>query len=118
MVREVRFFGMIFDESLTLVPHLKSLRLACQSPLDLLRHLSHTTWDADRTILFRIYLVLVRSKLDFGTHVYCTASPRKLRILDPDQNEGLSLATGAFRFYPIVSFHVESTVFRSVLHPL
>ena len=43
VVREVRFLGMIFDERLTWVLHLRSLRLACQSPLELLRHLSHTT---------------------------------------------------------------------------
>ena len=28
VVREVHFFGMIFDERLTCVPHLRSLRLA------------------------------------------------------------------------------------------
>ena len=70
VVREARFLGMIFDERLTWVPHLKSLRLACQSPLDLLCHLSYTTWGANRTNLLRLYLVLVRSKLDYSAHVY------------------------------------------------
>ena len=60
VVREVRFLDMIFDERLIWVPHLRSLRLACQSPLDLLGHLSHTTWGADRNTLLRLYLVLVR----------------------------------------------------------
>ena len=83
MVREVRFLGIIFDERLTWVPHLRLLRLACQSPCGLLRHLSHTTWGVDRTTLLRLYLVLVRSKLDYGAHVYCTASPHTFRILDP-----------------------------------
>ena len=83
VVRGVRFLGMIFDDLLIWVPHLRPLRLACQGPLDLLRHLSHTTWVADRTILLRLYLVLVRSKLNYGAHVYCTASPLTLRILDP-----------------------------------
>ena len=80
------------------------------SPLDLLRHLSHTTWDADRTTLPRFYLVLVRSKLDYGAHVYYTASPRILRILDPAQNEGLRLATAVFHSSPITSLYVESNV--------
>ena len=34
-VREVRFLGMIFDERLTWALHLRPLRLASQSPLDL-----------------------------------------------------------------------------------
>ena len=62
VVREVRFLGMI-DERLTWVPHLRSVRLAFQSPRDLLRHLCHTT-------LLLLYLVLVRCKLDYGAHVY------------------------------------------------
>ena len=79
VVREVRFLSMIFDERLPWIPHLRSLRLAIQSPLDLLRHLSHTTWAADRTTLL-IYLVLVLSKLDYGAHVYCAASSRTLHF--------------------------------------
>ena len=91
VVREARFLGMIFDKRLTWVPHLKSLRLACQSPLNLLRHLSHTTWGVDTTILLRLYLVLLRSKLDYGAHAYCTTYPRSLRILGHVQNKGLRL---------------------------
>ena len=35
--------------------------------------------------------------------VFCFVSPHTLRILDPVQNEGLSLATGAFRSSLITS---------------
>ena len=76
----------------------------------------HTTWVAERTTLLHIYLILVCSKLDYGAHVYCTASPHTLRILDPVQNEGLRLATGAFRSSPITSLHVESNVLPLDLH--
>ena len=68
LVHEVRFL-MTFDVHLTWVPHLKSLCHPCQSSLDHLSHLSHTT-----TTLLRFYLVLVRSKLDYGTHVYLLLS--------------------------------------------
>ena len=40
--REVRLLGMIFDERLTWFPHLRSLCLACQSPLDLLTVITYT----------------------------------------------------------------------------
>ena len=78
--------------------------------------MSHTTWGADRTTLLRLYLVLAHSKLDYGAHVYCTASLRTLRILDPVQNEGLRLATVAFRSSPITSLHIESNVLPLDLH--
>ena len=76
--------------------------------------MSHTTWGADRITLLRLYLVLVRTKLDYGIHVYYTAFPRALRILDPFQNEGVDLATDAFRSSPIASFHVESNVLPQI----
>ena len=69
VVCEFRFLGMIFDERLTWAPHLRSLRFACQSSLDLLRHLSHTILGADRTTLLRLYLVLECSCL-----LYCFPS--------------------------------------------
>ena len=68
--------------------------------------MSHTTWVADRTTLLRLYL-LVCSKLDYGGHVYCTASPCTLCILDPVQNEGLHLVTG---------LHIESNILPLDLH--
>ena len=76
----------------------------------------HTTLGADRTTLLRLYLILVRSKLDYGAHVYCTASPRALRIQDPVQNEGLYLAISAFRSSPIASLPVEFNVLPLDLH--
>ena len=111
MVREVRFFGMICDERLSWAPYLRSLCLACQSLLDVLRHFPHTTWGADRTTLLRLFLLLVRSNLDYDAHVYFTASPRALRILNPVQNEGLRLATDAFHS-PIARLHVETNILR------
>ena len=88
---------MILDGHLTWVPHLKSMRHAYQSPLDLLRHLSHTTWGVDRTTFLRYFLFLVHSKLDYSVHVYCTASPR-------------ALATAAHHSFPITTLHVEPNV--------
>ena len=42
--------------------------------------ISDTTWGADRTTLLCLYLVLDRSKLDCGAHIYCTVS-RVLSVL-------------------------------------
>ena len=107
---------MIFDKRLTWASPLRSLHPACQSPLDFLRHLSHTTWDADRTTLLRLYLVLVCYKLDYGADVCCTAFSRALCILNPSQDEVLPLATDAFRSSPIANLHVESNVLPLDLH--
>ena len=110
VVHDLCFLGMIFNECLTWVPHLKQLRHECQRLPDLLLHLPYTNWGADKTTLLRLYLVLLRSKLDYGAHVYCTAFPRALRILDPVLNKGLRLSTGAFHSSLTTSLHVRSDV--------
>ena len=46
------FLSKIFDEHLTWVSHLKSLPQTFQSPVDLLRHLFHTSCGADRLFYF------------------------------------------------------------------
>ena len=48
-------------------------------------------------LLYFVFILFVIFKLDYGAYVYCTASPRTLRIREPVQNEGPRLETGAFR---------------------
>ena len=99
---------MIFNEHLIWISHIKSLYHTCQSSLDLFHYLFHTTWVADRTILL-LYLILVHFKLDYSTHVYCTALPHSLHIQDPVQNEGLCLMSIAFHS-SIPSLHILSNI--------
>ena len=64
-------------------------------------------WGADRKVL-RLYRTLVRSKLDYGCIVYCSARQSYLRKLDSIHNQGLRLALGAFRTSPINSLYAEA----------
>ena len=124
VVHDLCFLGMTFNECLTWVPHLKQLRHECQRLPDLLLHLPYTNWGADKTTLLRLYLVLLRSKFRSkrgyfvlnGAHVYCTAFPHALRILDPVLNKGLRLSTGAFHSSLTTSLHVRSDVLLLNLH--
>ena len=43
-----RYLGLLFDSRLTWVPHLRSIKAACQKALSLLRLLAHTSWGVDR----------------------------------------------------------------------
>jgi len=58
---------------------------------------------ADQHMLLHLYRSLVRSKLDYGSVVYCSACKSYLRILDPIQNHALRLCVGAFRTSPASS---------------
>ena len=71
--------------------------------LDLLSHLSLTTWGADRATLTRL-------------HFYGRTSPRALRMLGPIQTRALHLVTGAFRSSPIPSLQVDAHILRLDRH--
>ena len=70
--------------------------------------LSHTDWDADRTVLLQLYRSLIRSKLDYGSIVYGSARKSYLLELDIVHHQGLRLALGAFRTSPVESLYVEA----------
>ena len=108
VVEETKFLGVIFDNKLTFIPHIKKLKAKCQKALNLLRVVAHTDWGADRKILLNHYRTIVRSKLDYGCIVYGSARPSYLKILDTIHHQGIRLALGAFRTSPAESLLVEA----------
>jgi hypothetical protein len=69
-VDQYKFLGVIIDNSMTWRQHITALRASCMKSLDLLKHLSHKSWSADRTSLLRLYIMLIKPKLDYGSEVY------------------------------------------------
>jgi hypothetical protein len=69
-VSEYKYLGVIFDSSMTWKPHIKALKQSCNKSLDLIKHLSHKTWGADRTSLIRLYIMLIKPKTDYGVEAY------------------------------------------------
>lgn len=105
---KVKFLGVIFDSKLSFLPHIKFLKQACQSGLNVLKVISHTDWGADKLTLLRLYRSLVRPKLDYGCVVYGSARESYLKALDPIHHQGLRIALGAFRTSPIQSLYAEA----------
>ena len=105
---EAKFLGVIFDQKLKFISHIKYVRKSCQKALDVLRVVGHTDWGADRTVLLRLYRSLVRSKLDYGCIVWGSARKSYIQILDPVHHAGLRICIGAFRTSPVDSLYVEA----------
>ncbi|GFR13958.1 putative RNA-directed DNA polymerase from transposon X-element [Trichonephila clavata] len=63
-VKEFKFLGLIFGQSLRFHRHLKDLKIRSTKALNILKVLANTRWGADRTSLLRLYGALIRSKLD------------------------------------------------------
>ena len=110
-VREsTSYLGLIVDKRLSWRQHVESLRTKCIPAVNLLKHLSHLSWGADRTTLKLLYTALVQSKLDYGAQIYGKFRANVLQRLNPIQNECLRACTGAFRSSPAVSLCTEAGV--------
>ena len=79
-------------------------------------YLSHLHWGADRKQLENIYKALIQSKLDYGSAVYGSAKKKHLQILNPIQNRGMRLITGAFKSSPATSLAVDCDITPLFLH--
>ena len=116
-VVEAKYLGMILDApKLNWKLHVRDLKTALISRVNILKTLSAKHWGADRATLGKIYRAIIRSKIDYGAIFYDTASYSLLQSLDKIQNSCLRLILGAQFTSPISSLEVESNFPPLVLH--
>ena len=108
VVGETKFLCVIFDQKLSFIPHMKSLKSRCLKALDIIKVVANQEWGADKSVLLNLYRSLIRSKLDYGCIVYGSARPSYLKMLNTIHHQGLRLALGAFRTSPVESLYVEA----------
>lgn len=107
-VHEKMFLGMLFDRQLTWRPHIKHLKADCVRRLNIIKTLAHQNWGAQEAIILRVYRSLIRSKIDYGSVAYASASKSVLKLLNPIHSTALRLATGALRTSPVASLERET----------
>ncbi|GBN35016.1 hypothetical protein AVEN_183832-1 [Araneus ventricosus] len=100
-VSEVKFLGLILDKKLAFKSHVSHLKRKCTLSMNIVKILSSSWYGAESSSLLKIYRALIRSKLDYGSAIYGSASKSTLRPLDTMHNQGLRLLIGAFRTSPI-----------------
>ena len=54
VVEQTKFLGVIFDNKLTFLPHIRYLKEKCVKALNLLRVVAHTFWGADQHTLLHL----------------------------------------------------------------
>lgn len=99
----IRILGLIFNDKLSWQPHLKKLKTECLTRMRTVKILGNYTWGAETKTLISIYKALILFLIDYGSIIYNSAKPKTLKSLDPIHNQGIRLATGAFRTSPIES---------------
>ncbi|KAJ8915512.1 hypothetical protein NQ315_012393 [Exocentrus adspersus] len=103
-----KILGLTFDSRLVWKQHIQEVKKSCWNRINILKALSHHHWGAEEEALLRIYKSLIRSKLDYGSIVFSTASKSVLKTLDTVHNTSLRICLGAFRSSPVESLYCES----------
>ena len=105
--KQIKFLGLIFDDTLTWNAHINYVADRCKSRLNLMRCISGTNWGADKKSLLHIYQALIRSILDYGCEAYHSASSSILAKLDRVQSYALRICCGAMKCSSIAALQVE-----------
>lgn len=108
VVPEKKFLGVIFDQKLTFIPHIKVLKARGLRALNILKIIVKNNVKTDSKLLLNIYRALIRSKLDYACQIYGTAAPSALKMLNTVHHQAIRLGIGAFRTSPVESLYVES----------
>ena len=111
LVTRHKFLGMTLDAPfLTWKHHIADLKSTCTKRLSIMRYLSGSNWGASREIQIKFYIAYIRSKIDYGSQIYSSASLTLLSTIDVIQNSALRIATGAIKSSPVVALHAEANV--------
>lgn len=98
--------------------HIQKLVDKCKKALNIMRCLAGVDWGACRQSLKIIYCALIRSAIDYGSMVYCTASKTQLVKLEAIQSQAMRICCGAFRSSPISAVQVEMGLMPQVIRRL
>ena len=94
--KQAKFLGVTYDQRLSWKPHISGVVDRTKSAYNLMRCVSGQSWGASNKALLAIYRALMRSRLDYGSQAFYTASKTQLQRLDQIQSKCLRLSCGAF----------------------
>ena len=101
---------MIFDSKLTWKYHINDIVQKCKQPINLMKTVARKQWGGDRKSLKLLYTSLVRSRIDYGSFLYATASDTNLYKVSKIQYEGIRIITGMLRSTPVIALEAEPMI--------
>lgn len=119
---QTEFLGLTFDKKLIWSHHINSLKKSCSSKLNILKQMSHTTYETERSLPYT-YRTLIRSKGSYGASIYSLGNRNSiLRRLITIQYSALWIITGIYLTSLIISLLCENSDlllnFRFISNPL
>lgn len=83
--------GIIFDEKLNFSAQVKRIKNKCSSRLNLIRILSHKSWQLNKSTLLTIYQAMVGSVLDYSAFILPRLSENLRTTLQAVQNKAIRI---------------------------
>ena len=106
-----KLLGLFYDSPLlNWKAHIDMLHADCLKRIDLLKVISSANWGASCKILRLFYMSYIRSKIDYGAILYCSAAMSNLKKLDNVQNACCRLVLGARKSSPVLSLQAEAHI--------
>ena len=111
------YLGLTLDAPLlNWKEHIQYLTVSCTSRLNIMKSLAGTSWGCSRRTLQTFYIAYIRSKINYGSAVYSSASQSLLKKISIIQSHAARIITGAWRSTPIPALNCELGLLPIQLH--
>lgn len=97
----VKYLGVWLDPSLRWGKHIHELEDKCQKMLNIMKLLSSPHWGLHPIHLRRLYIALIRTRIDYGCIFYDSSIKLRLYKLDKIQNQAMRVIGGFIKTTPI-----------------
>lgn len=101
LVPHVKYLGMWLDKGLLFSKHVNELCEKVTKQLNLLKILVGPSWGVHPLHLRKLYIALIRSKMDYACFLYDCSASSHIAKLDKIQNQALRIIGGFIRTTPI-----------------
>lgn len=101
LVECVKYLSVWLDRSLHWRKHINETVSKCTTFLNLLKVLAGSTWGVHTKHIRRLYISLVRSRIDYACYLYDCSAKTHISKLDKLQNQALRVVGGFIRSTPI-----------------
>ncbi|KAG6461494.1 hypothetical protein O3G_MSEX012673 [Manduca sexta] len=114
VVETVKYLGVWLDRSLRWNSHINNLTIKALKILNIFKVLAGSGWGVHPKHLRKLYIAIIRSRLDYASFLYDNSCKTNLAKLDRIQNQAMRVIGGFVRSTPI---HVmESELCLCPLH--
>ncbi|GBO00170.1 RNA-directed DNA polymerase from mobile element jockey [Araneus ventricosus] len=97
----IKILGLIFSANLSFKQHFLHLKRATIKRLNAVKAIAANSWGARTTHLLQIVNSTIRSKLEYGYHVFITSSKSEILTIEILYRTALRFATGLPKWTPI-----------------